>query len=93
MQIKIILEKRAEKALERIPEEIVHAYLDWIESLNEIGLFRTQCIPGNRDKQLHGTRKGQRSVRLSKDYRLFYTILSTDDVQFVRILDINKHEY
>jgi hypothetical protein len=35
----------------------------------------------------------QIKIIFEKRAEVIYTILSTDDVQFVRILDINKHEY
>ena len=93
MTTTIIIGKLAERAIFKLPPEIVEAFDAWVESIIESGLFQTQRIPGYRDKQLKGKRKGQRSVRLSRGYRVFYTTLSGENVLYIRVLDINKHEY
>lgn len=50
-------------------------------------------IPGFHDEPLLGKRKGQRSIRLNIAYRAIYVIDKEDVIQFVDILEVNKHDY
>ena len=89
----VTITRTAEKQLRRLPARIKEAALVWAESVEEEGLRAVRKLPGYHDEPLAGERKGQRSVRLTIAYRLFYE--ETDDgiVSIVRILEINKHEY
>lgn len=60
-------------------------------SVKKYGLMRMRFIPGHRDEPLKGKRKGQRSVRLNRGYRLIYVEL--EGVVHIQVLEVNKHEY
>lgn len=49
-------------------------------------------MPGYHDEPLKGRRAGQRSIRLSRAYRAIYEI-RVDDVTFVSVEEVNKHDY
>ena len=49
--------------------------------------------PGYHDEALRGKRKGQRSIRLNRAYRAIYTIDKSGNINFIEILEVNKHEY
>lgn len=50
-------------------------------------------IPGYHDEPLKGNRTGQRSIRLSKAYRAIYIIDNDDNIEIVKVLEVNKHDY
>jgi proteic killer suppression protein len=55
---------------------------------------RFRIHPGFHDEPLKGKRKRQRSMRLSKAYRLLYSIRRVrKGEEFVYIEDVTKHEY
>jgi len=41
----------------------------WIEAVEEDGLEATRRVPGFHDEPLKGPRRGQRSIRLSRQWR------------------------
>lgn len=45
------------------------------------------------DELLKGSRHGQRSVRLSRSYRVIYTEDRTGIVNIIEVLEVNKHDY
>lgn len=47
--------------------------------------------PGFHDEPLRGERKGQRSVRMNKAYRLIYQIIQ--DRVHIELLELHKHDY
>lgn len=94
MDIKrVIVSRQAEKNLEKIPGYITLKLQSWIESVSINGLSFVRKIPGFHDEQLLGDRKRQRSIRLSKAYRAIYVIRENDEVEFIEILRVSKHDY
>lgn len=89
---KVVLSDRAKKDLKRLPAHIITKLQDWTEDVEERGLEEARKIPGYHDEPLHGNRKGQRSIRLSKAYRAIYRIIK-DTVEFVFIEEVTKHDY
>ena len=57
------------------------------------GLEEIRKIPGYHDEPLHGERRGQRSIRLSRGYRAIYIVKSDNSIEFVSVEEVNKHEY
>ncbi len=47
--------------------------------------------PGFHDESLKGERKGQRSVRMNKSYRLIYRVIQ--DHVYIELLEVHKHDY
>lgn len=82
----------AKKDIKKVPRYIVAKLLSWITSVEEFGLAETSKIKGYHDEPLKGKRKGQRSIRLSKGYRAIY-IIKKDEIEFVSIEEVNKHDY
>lgn len=83
---------RVLKQLRKLPLNIKEKALSWAEDVEEYGLPVVRKIPGFHDEPLKGNRTGQRSIRLSRSYRLIYTVIA-DNVVIVKVLEINKHEY
>ena len=61
--------------------------------MEEEGILDVRKIKGYHDKPLKGDRKGQRSVRLNKAYRLIYEEDKKRNLVVILILEVNKHDY
>jgi len=86
---------QVEKQLKKLPKHIVINFQNWVEDVEERGLFETRKTPSYHDEPLKGKLKGLRSIRLSKAYRAYYKIVhgSVQFVQFIQVERIDKHEY
>lgn len=91
--MEIIYTKEAVKNIGKLPKHIQAKFLYWLDLLDEYGLVATRRIPGLNDEMLHGKRKGQRSIRLSKSYRLIYQELPCEFAILIEVLEVNKHDY
>jgi len=58
-----------------------------------VGLEEVRKLSGYHDEPLKGERKGQRSVRLNRAYRVIYSEDKNGEIHIVNILEISKHEY
>ena len=61
--------------------------------LETIGLLEARKYKGFHDEPLKGKRIGDRSVRLSKAYRIIYKQVSPNNYEVIEIIEVNKHEY
>ena len=89
----VVLTTQAKKDLRKVPVRIAMKFRMWVTSVELEGLQNIRKIPGYHDEPLRGKRKGQRSIRLSKQYRAFYIVNKNDTVEFVSVEEINKHDY
>ena len=85
--------KFAEKRLHKLPKHVLEAYATWIRSIEFQGIRAVRMIPGYHDEPLKGKRAGQRSVRLSRGYRVIYEESNEGDVTLIGIMEVNKHDY
>ena len=96
---KVILDKKAQRILKKLPVHIVKNLQMWIFQVESLGLAEVRKIPGYHDEPLKGDRKGQRSVRLSKAYRAFYIEYEEAKkgeetiINIVNVIEVSKHEY
>ena len=65
----------------------------WVAAVNKLGLMQVRQVTGYHDEPLKGNRLGQRSIRLSKAYRAIYEINSKNELEFIEIMEVHKHEY
>jgi len=93
MKTEITFKKSALKDLRTCPRNIIDSLKTWISYIERIGLAETRKIPGHNDEALSGKRKGQRSARLNKAYRVIYILSSKAEIEIVQIIEINKHKY
>ena len=95
----VILSKKVQKALKKLPVHIVRNLQFWIFQVESLGISEVRKIPGYHDEPLTGNRKGQRSTRLSKAYRAFYIEYEecleekNEVTNIIEIIEVNKHEY
>ena len=92
-QLEIIASRRFTKQLRKLPFYIKQAVAVWVASVEEDGLRAVRRLSGYHDEPLKGKRKGQRSVRLNKAYRLIYEVNDKGEITILTILEVNKHEY
>jgi len=79
-----------EKQLKKCPPYIRDKALIWIKTVELYSLREVKICPGYHDEPL-GQRQGQRSVRLSRGYRLIYTELEKEI--HIKLMEANKHAY
>ncbi len=89
----VVLRKKAGADLKKLPKHIIAKLTAWIDAVGHDGLNEVRKTPGYHDEPLHGVRKGQRSIRLSKSYRAIYVIGTSGQMEIVEIIEVNKHDY
>jgi proteic killer suppression protein len=90
---RVWITKFAEKQLRKLPKNIVSAFHTWVQSVEIDGIIKTRKILGYHDEPLKGDRKGQRSLRLNKAYRVIYEETRSEILVMVAVQEVNKHEY
>jgi len=88
---KISRSRTFEKQLAKVPDFIRKKVIFWVFLVETNGLAEVMKTPGFHDEPLKGHRKGQRSVRLNKAYRLIYQII--EDRIHIELLEVHKHDY
>ncbi len=89
----VIITTIAEKQMRKLPRPILEHLYYWAESVERLGMNGVRKLSGYHDEPLRGKRKGQRSIRLNKAYRLFYEEEISGEIVIVAVLEVNKHEY
>jgi proteic killer suppression protein len=87
------LSKQALKGLKKAPVHVALKLHAWIDEVINCGLNETRKIVGYHDELLKGSRVGQRSIRLNRAYRAIYIEESNNNIRFVEIIEVMKHEY
>ena len=84
---------RARRQLRRVPQHVVDKLLAWVEAVENDGLEATRRVPGYHDEPLKGKRRGQRSIRLSRQWRAIYEIDADRRAQLVSVEEVTPHDY
>jgi mRNA-degrading endonuclease RelE of RelBE toxin-antitoxin system len=79
------------KTCRKLPEAVTKKYELWKNIIFRHGPEKLKDFPGFHDEKLKGERAGQRSSRLSLQYRVIYTVES--DIVTVLVLEITPHKY
>ena len=79
------------KTCRKLPDHIVKKYELWKNIVVRHGPDKLKEFSGFHDEGLKGERKGERSSRLSLQYRVIYSV--ERDVVTVYVLEITPHEY
>ena len=91
MRTKILRSKAFDKQLARVPEFIRKKVVFWTFLVENNGISEVALSPGFHDEPLKGDRRGQRSVRLNRAYRLIYKVI--EDRVYIELLEVHKHDY
>ncbi len=80
-----------QKKCSMLPISVVKKYELWKNIVFRHGPDKLKDFPGFHDEKMKGKRKGQRSSRLSLQYRVIYEV----ERETVRIfvIEINAHDY
>ena len=91
----IEITNKAEKDLKKAPALIRDKAISWMSEVTINGLQATRQNSGLHDEPLGGERTGERSIRLNRRWRLFYTekTLNNKTVLLITILEVNTHVY
>jgi toxin HigB-1 len=85
--------KTFQKQMHKLPKYIKQAVAVWVGAVELEGIREVRKFKGYHDEPLKGTREGQRSVRLSKAYRLIYEEDQKTETVTIHLLEVNKHDY
>jgi addiction module RelE/StbE family toxin len=75
----------------KLPLTMVKKHELWKNIVFRHGPEKLKEFPGFHDEKLKGERKGQRSSRLSDQYRVIYKV--ERDVVTVLVMEITSHKY
>lgn len=89
----IEISSKAQKQIAKLPQYIQQKLRLWVFSVEMQGLSEVQKNPGYHDEPLKGIRSGQRSIRLNRAYRAIYEIKDNGTIEFIQIMEVNKHDY
>jgi proteic killer suppression protein len=76
-----------------MPRHIVENLAAWVDDVDARGLEAVRKIPGYHDEPLHGGRRGQRAIRLSRAHRAIYMVKEDEEGSFVSVEEVSKHAY
>ena len=79
------------KQLRNIPTDILKRYEKWKDIVSISGPQGLRLIKGFHDESLRGERKGYRSSRLGKQFRVIYRI--EKEQILVQVVSITAHDY
>jgi mRNA-degrading endonuclease RelE of RelBE toxin-antitoxin system len=91
MTWRIFEHKRIAKTIARLPRHISKKYELWKSLIFRHGPSILREFPGFHDERLARERQGQRSSRLSLQYRVIYCI--RDKEIAVYVIEITPHNY
>jgi len=90
---KVSWKNRVDKKLVKLPSHIQLKFYAWVRSIELLGVIKTRLCPGFHDEPLKGIKQGQRSVRLNRAYRAIYIERQDGFLEFLEVIEVNKHEY
>lgn len=88
---KLLEEKSIKKTVRKIPPQVLKKYELWKDIVFRHGPSKLKEFPGFNDEGLKGNRQGQRSSRLSLQYRVIYEV--DNDIVTVYVLELTPHKY
>lgn len=89
----VVISATAKKELRRVPAHVKEKLQAWVGAVATFGLDEIRKIPGFHDEPLRGERKGQRSIRLSRQWRAIYVIARDGTLEFVSVEEVTPHKY
>ena len=76
----------------RIPVRIGIKLQGWVNDVERRGLEEVRKTSGYHDEPLSGDRRGQRSIRLNKQWRAIYEVRETGALH-VWVEEVTPHKY
>ena len=78
------------RVCQKLPEAVIKKYELWKNIIRRHGPAKLREFPGFDDEKLKGDRSGQRSSRLSLQYRVIYAVERKNITVFV--IEITPHK-
>jgi toxin HigB-1 len=72
----------------KLPEHIRQKVILWVFIVESQGIWEVAKNPGFHDEPLKGDRKGQRSVRMNKAYRIIYIVIK--DRIHIELIEVTR---
>ena len=89
----VSVSKAAEKDLRRVPNHVARTLQLWVKDVRLRGVEEVRKTTSYHDEPLHGQRRGQRSIRLSRAYRAIYVVRRDATLEFISVQEVSKHDY
>lgn len=93
MIVRVDMAPSAQKSLKRCPIQIQQKLFVWVASVERKGLEQVRRQPGWHDEPLQGQRRGQRSIRLNRQWRAIYVVRKDGSVEFCEVREVTPHDY
>lgn len=93
MPARVLWSKTVSKQLLTLPFYIKDKFFSWVLKVDLIGILETRKWTSYHDEPLKGRLAGQRSVRLSRSYRVIYIELSINKETIINVISVTKHKY
>lgn len=84
---------KVEKTLDKLPVYILEKFNQWVEDIEFEGWLKVKNVKKYADHILTGQRKGQRSARLSRSYRIIYKVSRNGILYIIKVEKVSKHDY
>jgi len=84
---------RAQGQLRRAPRRITERLQRWVDAVETLGLEEIRKQPGYHDEALRGRRRGQRSIRLNRQWRAIYEVQTDGRAELVSVEEVTPHAY
>ena len=88
---RILEHREITKTCKKLPLAVVKKYELWKDIIFRHGPEKLKEFPGFHDEKLKGERVGQRSSRLSLQYRVIYSV--ERQTVTIYVLEITPHKY
>jgi toxin HigB-1 len=88
MEWRVVETRSLARQIQRAPREIQERYIVWRSRVQHLG---PQLQGGFRVHALQGNRKGQKSARLNRQWRVIFNVL--EDQLVVEALELTPHRY
>ncbi len=85
--------KKAQKALNFAPKEILLSYEVWARLVESHGHIALKRFPGYKDEALKGQWSGYRSSRLNLKWRVIYYINHQSELEIINVEHVTAHDY
>ncbi len=89
----VVVTPAVQKKLKKVPLHVQQKLFVWVASVEANGVEVIRRQPGWHDEPLTGKRDGQRSIRLSRQWRCIYVVLDDGSVEFCEVREITPHDY
>lgn len=89
----IYVTEKTKKQLQKSPPQVRTKFKLWESSVNNHGIAEVRKRPGWHDEPLQGDRKGQRSIRLNRQWRAIYVEKIDGNIEFIEVQEVMPHDY